>query len=109
MSDELLTVPTIRDIQVAVAGEFGVSVLDLVSDRRSADLVRPRWVAMWLSRHTTRHSYSAIGRHFGDRDHATVIAAIQGIEKRIRSDSSLAQRCDDLLRDLTVPNDGRLS
>ena len=89
---------TIHDIQSLVAQRFGVTVLDLVSDRRGRAQARPRQVAMWLARHTTTHSLPAIGRAFGDRDHSTVIQAIRRVEERMAADVGFSRTVWDLLR-----------
>ena len=70
--------PTIAAIQRHVAAHYGVEVDNLVSPRRTRDLVRPRHVAMWLCRQLTRSSPAAIGRRFGDRDRKTVVHARHG-------------------------------
>lgn len=67
--------PTIREIQQATAATFGVTLLDLLSDRRALSITRPRQVAMWLASRATLHSLPTIGRVFG-RDHTTVMHAI---------------------------------
>lgn len=90
--------PTIREIQYAVSHEFGVTPLDLVSDRRSAVVARPRQVAMWIAKHTTTMSLPAIGRHFGGRDHTTVMHAIARIEQLMSSNADLADAVGRLLR-----------
>lgn len=69
-------------IQETVAAEFGVSRLDLISDRRSQREVMPRHIAMYLTRRLTTHSLPFISRQFGRRDHTTVLRAIQKIDYR---------------------------
>ena len=75
--------PTIARIKAAVAEEYGVSVLDLESDRRSAEVARPRQAGMWLCRRLTGASLPRIGRAFGDRDHTTVLHANRAVEARL--------------------------
>lgn len=70
-------------IMAAVARFYGVSVNDLKSDRRTANVVRPRHVAMHLVKHLTGKSLPTIGRLFGDRDHTTVLHAVRRIEARL--------------------------
>ena len=50
------------------------------SKRRARAIVRPRQVAMYLSKVLTPRSYPEIGRKFGGRDHSTVIHAVRLIE-----------------------------
>ena len=74
---------TIHEIQVAVALQCGVSVLDLVSRRQGQATYRPRQVAMWLARHLTPCAMREIGRAFGGRDHTTVMHGIDRVEAAI--------------------------
>ena len=52
---------TIQDIQALVATRFGVTRLDLISDRRSKAIYRPRQAAMWLCSRLTTHSWLPSG------------------------------------------------
>src|SRR4029077_4020543 len=83
--------PTIRRMQGAVAERYGLTVIDLVSDRRGRSEARPRMLVMWLAKHCTTHSLAAIGRHFGGRDHSTVAHAVRRIDELMRTDAALAQ------------------
>ena len=57
-----------------------MSILDLLSGRRTTNISFPRQTAMYLCRKLTPHSFAEIGRRFGGRDHTTVIHASQKIE-----------------------------
>lgn len=81
--------PTIREIQQATASCFGVTLLDLLSDRRSMTVTRPRQVAMWIASRATLHSLPTIGRVFG-RDHTTVMHAIGRINGLMDDDAAFA-------------------
>ena len=59
----------VEDILRIVAKHYGVSRADLLSSRRTANVVRPRQIAMYLSRQLTESSLNAIGEAFGGRDH----------------------------------------
>src|SRR6185437_16380712 len=65
--------PHIAEIQYAVAERFGVPMMEMVSDRRARRVARPRQVAMYLSRELTPMSLPGIGKHFGGRDHTTIM------------------------------------
>ena len=77
------TVPSVTRIKIAVAAEYGVSVIDLESDRRALAVARPRQAAMWLCRRLTGRSLPEIGRMFGGRDHTTVMHACKTVERRL--------------------------
>lgn len=74
------TCPRVEDIQRAVARHFGISRLDMISRRRSSEIVRPRHVAAWFAREYTPRSYPEIGRLFGGRDHTSMLHAVRRIE-----------------------------
>src|SRR5690606_10830237 len=61
----------IEDIQRIVARHYNVSKTELLSNRRTRTIVKPRQVAMYLSKIMTPRSLPEIGRRFGGRDHTT--------------------------------------
>lgn len=80
---------TVDNIQKTVADYFKIKVADLFSSKRSRQIVRPRQVAMWLSKNLTSQSYPAIGEAFGGRDHTTVLHAVRTIESLKSKDNEL--------------------
>ncbi|MYC78625.1 chromosomal replication initiator protein DnaA [Candidatus Poribacteria bacterium] len=88
---------TSRDIQTAVANYFGIETEDLISQKRTKDLVQPRQIAMYMCRELTQMSYSNIARAFNREDHTTVIHACRQIEKIIEEDGEDQQTITLLL------------
>ena len=88
----------IEDIQRTVARQYNVSRADLLSSRRTANVVRPRQIAMYLAKTLTLRSLPEIGRRFGGRDHTTVLHAVRKIEGLVDSDSTLAEEIELLKR-----------
>ncbi|MEE9375773.1 MAG: chromosomal replication initiator protein DnaA [Rhizobiaceae bacterium] len=88
----------IEDIQKVVARHFNVSKNDLLSNRRTRLIVRPRQIAMYLSKNLTPRSLPEIGRRFGGRDHTTVLHAVRKIEGMIKEDTQLAREIELLKR-----------
>lgn len=84
------TYPTVQRIKERVCEFYNVSIVDLVSARRTKDVVLPRHVAMYLVRNLTPRSFPDIARKFGHRDHATPIHAVQKIERLMQTDLQLA-------------------
>ena len=80
---------SIEDIQEAVGAKFHVKIGELKSRRRSKTLVHPRQIAMYLCRELTEASFPEIGRHFGGKDHTTIIHACRQIAKAREADSAL--------------------
>ncbi len=88
----------IEDIQKLVATRYNVSRADILSERRTAAVVKPRQIAMYLAKALTPRSLPEIGRRFGGRDHTTVLHAVRKIEKAITEDRSLHDEVDLLKR-----------
>ncbi len=88
----------IEDIQRVVARHYNVSKTELLSNRRTRTIVKPRQVAMYLSKVMTPRSLPEIGRRFGGRDHTTVLHAVRKIEDLSGSDNTLAQELELLRR-----------
>ncbi len=88
----------IEDIQKLVASHYSVTRADILSSRRTATVVKPRQVAMYLSKALTLRSLPEIGRRFGGRDHTTVLHAVRKIEGLSASDSALREELELLKR-----------
>lgn len=94
--------PRVGVIQKTVCDEYGVGILDVLSPRRAAHIVRPRQIAMYLAKTLTPHSYPEIGRRFGNRDHTTIIHAVRKIEKLSTDSHSLSLKLDVLRRKIAA-------
>ncbi|CAN7640304.1 chromosomal replication initiator protein DnaA [Aminobacter aminovorans] len=88
----------IEDIQRIVARHYNVSKTELLSNRRTRTIVKPRQIAMYLSKVMTPRSLPEIGRRFGGRDHTTVLHAVRKIEDLSGGDNTLAQELELLRR-----------
>ena len=88
----------IEEIQRIVARQYNVSRADLLSSRRTANVVRPRQIAMFLAKTLTLRSLPEIGRRFGGRDHTTVLHAVRKIESLVGNDNVLAEEIELLKR-----------
>ena len=98
---------TIRRIIAVVARFHGISVNDLKSDRRTANVVRPRQVAMYLAKQLTLGSLPAIGRLLGDRDHTTVLHAVRRIEARLAAGDAVLREQIATIHAELMPTDAR--
>jgi hypothetical protein len=90
----------IADIQRVVAEHFDTTLLDLKSARRTAAIVRPRQIAMYLARKLTSKSLPEIGRRSGGRDHTTVLHAITVCERILKDEEELAPDIRELFAKL---------
>ena len=88
----------IEDIQRVVARHYNVSRQELVSNRRTRVIVKPRQIAMYLAKTLTPRSFPEIGRRFGGRDHTTVLHAVRKIEDLITGDTKLSHEIELLKR-----------
>lgn len=86
----------------AVARRFGVSAEDLTSRSRYATATRARHVAMYLCREHLGMSYPEIGRHFGNRDHTTAIAAVGNVAAAVATDGRVRAAVEAVERELGV-------
>lgn len=85
-------------IQRIVSQVYKISRQDLVSQRRTQAVVRPRQIAMYLCKTMTPRSLPDIGKRFGNRDHTTVLHAIRKIEGLISKDEHLRREIESLRR-----------
>ena len=92
--------PNIDLIQRTVARYYGVTRNDMLSERRTANVVLPRQIAMYLAKILTPRSYPEIGRRFGGRDHTTAIHAVRKIGARCVSDAVFAGEIAELKAEL---------
>ena len=88
---------SVPQVQGLVAEAFSLTTADLLGADRSARVVWPRQLAMYLAREHTGATYPALGRAFGNRNHTTVINACQRVGERIAADAEAA----DTVRTLT--------
>jgi chromosomal replication initiator protein len=89
---------TIEEIQKRVAEKYNIRLTDMASARRSRSVARPRQVAMYLAKQLTSRSLPEIGRKFGNRDHTTVMHAVQRVAELMDRDAAFAEDVELLRR-----------
>ena len=87
---------TLDHIIKIVAEYFFVSVSDILSSKRSKDIVYPRQVVMYLCRTLTDVSYGVIGKSLGKRDHTTVLHGYEKIQNLIETDPKVKKDIEEL-------------
>lgn len=97
---EIGYIPPVRRIINTVGQHYGISANDIVSARRTADIVLPRQVAMYLARQTTPLSLPQISRSFGNRDHTTILHAIRRIKFYLERNPEMRATIDKLKREV---------
>jgi hypothetical protein len=89
----------IDDIIKGVAAYYKVSRHDILSERRTARVVLPRQIAMYLAKVLTLRSLPEVGRRM-NRDHTTVLHAVRKIERLVHIDHALAAEIDAIKAEL---------
>jgi chromosomal replication initiator protein len=87
---------TVERIQQIVSTHYKIRVEDLKSTTRLRTIAFPRQVAMYLSRKLTDLSLPAVGRHFGGKDHTTIMYACQKINDMRQADSIFREELETL-------------
>ena len=81
----------IAKIQKAVADYYKITVEDLKSKKRTANINYPRQIAIYLCRNYTDESFPKIGLEFGNRDHSTIMYACDKIESDLKINNQLKE------------------
>jgi chromosomal replication initiator protein len=89
---------TIESVQKIVCDFYNMKLSDIKAKRRTKDIALPRQIAMYLAKQATHSSLSEIGKHFGGKDHATVIYACKQIEERKTKDETFNRIIENLLQ-----------
>jgi len=95
---------TIENIIKTVCDYFKINVREMLSQRRSRYLVRPRQIAMYLTKNLTSKSLPDIGREFAGRDHTTVIHSVKTIDKLRGRDEEMSKAIEKLKNKLLYKN-----
>lgn len=90
----------ISRVQKIVADYFKISIEDLKSKKRNADIAFPRQIAMYLCRKLVGESYPKIGIEFGGKDHSTVMHSCEKIEIEIKNNKSFRETIEKLESDI---------
>ena len=87
---------TVDKIQNTVSNFFNIPLAEMLSQRRSRPLARPRQIAMYLAKKMTTRSLPEIGRRFANRDHTTVIHAVKTITRLSEKDEEMKKNIEQL-------------
>ena len=91
-----IRVITVDKIQNVVSNYFNIPLSDMLSQRRSRPLARPRQIAMYLAKKMTSRSLPEIGRRFANRDHTTVIHAVKTISRLTDQDDEMKKNINQI-------------
>ena len=87
---------TVDKIQNTVSNYFNIPLVEMLSQRRSRPLARPRQIALYLAKKLTTRSLPEIGRRFANRDHTTVIHAVKTITRLSEKDDEMKKNINQL-------------
>jgi len=82
---------SIESIQKMVAQHFDLTPELLIGKTRKKEVASPRQIAMYLAKRHTKSPLKVIGLHFGNRDHSTVVHAVQTVDKKCEEDPAFRQ------------------
>ena len=85
-------------IMELVAEQYGITVADIQSKKKSKEIATPRQICMYLCRKYTDNSLQNIGNQMGNRDHTTVIHGYDKISKLIETDELVRNNVDILVK-----------
>ena len=89
---------TIREIQECICKKYGVTMGQILSSDRTASLVTPRQLAMYISRKYTTKSLQEIAAEF-DKKHATILHGVKTIDKRLDVEDELKHSLAEILKE----------
>ncbi len=87
---------SIEYIQKTVCEHFSIPVEKLKEKTRKRAVVQARQLSMYLAKNFTKNSLKVIGKHFGGRDHSTVIHSCQAVQNLIDTDTMFSDSVKDI-------------
>lgn len=100
MSDALATPASpapIAEIQQSVAQHFGITLEELNGRCVRRKFSKPRQIAMYIARCSSDRSLPEIARKFGNRDHTTVMHALDVTRRRMQQSEAFCAEVNALL------------
>jgi chromosomal replication initiator protein len=87
---------SVDDVMTLITTEFAITARELTGKSRTQTVSLPRQIAMFLLREHTESSLEDVGRIFGNRDHTTVLYAVNKIRDRGQKDRMFKELLDGL-------------
>ncbi|MCP4297261.1 MAG: chromosomal replication initiator protein DnaA [Proteobacteria bacterium] len=92
---------TIENIMKIVGNKFDIKITDIKSDRRDKEISKTRQIAMYVAREVTGLSYPVIGKHFGGKNHTTVLQACKKTKEWKDRDPEIKQSIIAIIREIS--------
>lgn len=93
---------SIEYIQKTVCEYFEISIDKLKEKTRKRQIVQARQLSMYLAKNYTKNSLKVIGKHFGGRDHSTVIHSCQAIQNLLDTDPEFKDNVEDIQKKIQM-------
>lgn len=93
---------TIQDVLESVSRYYSVSVQDMIGASRVREILVPRQIAMYLGKKHLRMSFVRLGELFSNRDHTTVMNAVEKIEQKLQNDPQLLREVRAMEQEIGV-------
>ncbi len=93
---------TIDNIIKFICNRFEVKITDIMSDKRDKEISKTRQIAMYVSRELTGLSFPVIGKHFGGKNHTTVLQACKKTKEWLEKDPEINQTVTTMIRELSI-------
>ena len=91
---------TFHDLLEGVSRYYSVSVNDMLGESRVREILVPRQIAMYLGKKFLRMSYVRLGESFSNRDHTTVMHAVEKIERKLEEDPQMMREVRTIEREV---------
>lgn len=79
----------INQVQQIISQNYNITVEDLKSKKRKANISYPRQIAMYICRTILDEPLARIGSEFGGKDHTTVMHSVNKIASEVKKDKNL--------------------
>ena len=97
--DDLPQPVTVQKVVAEVSKTYNISIEDIFSDKRNAEITHARKISMYIIRQVTDMPYKKIGKDFG-KDHATVLYSCNNIHDLCATDESEAKKIENIMKNL---------
>ena len=91
---------TVDKVFAAIYNKYGISREDIIGSKRNKEIAAARHITIYLVRQITEMSTPNIGKMF-NRDHATIMASLKAVEKRLNTEESFPAELADIRKEVT--------
>lgn len=89
---------TVEKIIAEVSNVYGVTPEDIRSNKRASQISTARKIAIYLVREITELPLASIGMEFGNRDHSTIVYAVNNVTASLKTDHSLRDTIETIAK-----------